>query len=285
VVRDNGGHMVALKWTMQNHYGIDPGETFWAASDVGWVVGHSYICYAPLLHGCTSILYEGKPSARPIAGAVLAGDRRAQGVGDVHGAHRLPRHQEGRPQGRADRPLRPARLPQPCSWLASAPIPETSSGRDQPVGAVYDHWWQTETGWPICGNPVGLGALPVKYRLDRPCRCRAKTCRCWMRPAIPSSRARPARSPSSCRLPPSCLPTLWNNDARFRRAILSEFPGYYTTSDAGYIDADGYAYVMARTDDVINVAGHRLSTGPDGRGGRQAQGRRRMRGGRRRPTT
>ena len=163
-MRDNGGHMVALKWTMKNHYGIEPGETFWAASDVGWVVGHSYICYAPLLHGCTTVLYEGKPVGTPDAGAFWRVIAEHGVAGHVHRAHRLPRHQEGGPQGRAHQAATTCAPSARCSWPASAPTPRPSSGpRPTCKVPVYDHWWQTETGWPICGNPVGLGALPVKY--------------------------------------------------------------------------------------------------------------------------
>jgi propionyl-CoA synthetase len=260
VIRDNGGHMVALKWTMKNHYGVDPGEVFWAASDVGWVVGHSYICYAPLLHGATTILYEGKPVGTPDAGAfwrVIAQHgcaamftaptafraiKKEDPRGEQIGRHDLSRFRTLFLAGeRAD--------PETIKWAeANLKVP------------VYDHWWQTETGWPICGNPVGLGALPVKYGS----------------PTVPmpgyalevldatGKAVKPGTTGTlavKLPLPPSCLPTLWGNDQRFRDSYLAEFAGYYTTSDAGYIDADGYVYVMARTDDVINVAGHRLSTG------------------------
>jgi propionyl-CoA synthetase len=260
VVRDNGGHMVALAWTMKNHYGVDPGEVFWAASDVGWVVGHSYICYAPLLHGCTTILYEGKPVGTPDPGAfwrVIAEHGvaamftaptafRAIKKEDPKGAH-IGRYDLSRFRTlflageRAD--------PETLKWAeANLKVP------------VYDHWWQTETGWPICGNPVGLGALPVKHGsptvpmpgydlqvLDEAGRPVAQGATGTLAVKLP--------------LPPSCLPTLWENDKGFRQSYLAEFPGYYTTKDAGHIDADGYVFVMARTDDVINVAGHRLSTG------------------------
>jgi propionyl-CoA synthetase len=260
VVRDNGGHMVALKWTMRNHYGIEPGETFWAASDVGWVVGHSYICYAPLLHGCTTVLYEGKPVGTPDAGAfwrVIAEHDvaamftaptafRAIKKEDPQGAH-IARYET-----RAFRTL----------FLAGERAdPETIKWAEAHLKVpVIDHWWQTETGWPICGNPVGLGALPVKYgspTVPMP-GYELEALDAAGKPVPPGDTGTLA---IKLPLPPSCLPTLWNNDARFRSSYLAEFPGYYTTSDAGYIDADGYVYVMARTDDVINVAGHRLSTG------------------------
>jgi propionyl-CoA synthetase len=260
VVRDNGGHMVALKWTMKYHYGVEKGETFWAASDVGWVVGHSYICYAPLLHGCTTILYEGKPVGTPDAGAFwrVIAEHNVAAMFTAPTAFRAIKKED--PQGAhiARYDLRSFRT----LFLAGERAdPETIKWAEAHLRVpVIDHWWQTETGWPICGNPVGLGALPVKYGS----------------PTMPmpgyelhaldaSGKPVPAGNSGTLAiklpLPPSCLPTLWNNDARFRSSYLAEFPGYYTTSDAGYIDADGYVYVMARTDDIINVAGHRLSTG------------------------
>jgi propionyl-CoA synthetase len=260
VIRDNGGHMVALKWTMKNHYGVDPGEVFWAASDVGWVVGHSYICYAPLLHGATTILYEGKPVGTPDAGTFwrVIAQHGCAAMFTAPTAFRAIKKEDpkGEQIGRHD--LRRFRT----LFLAGERAdPETIKWAETNLKVpVYDHWWQTETGWPICGNPVGLGALPVKYGS----------------PTVPMpgyalevlDAAGKAVKPGTTGtlavklpLPPSCLPTLWGNDQRFRNSYLAEFPGYYTTADAGYIDADGYVYVMARTDDVINVAGHRLSTG------------------------
>jgi len=260
VVRDNGGHMVALKWTMKNHYDVDPGETYWAASDVGWVVGHSYICYAPLLHGCTTILYEGKPVGTPDAGAFwrVIAEHAVAAMFTAPTAFRAIKKEDpkGEHIGRYD--LRAFRT----LFLAGERAdPETIKWAEANLKVpVYDHWWQTETGWPICGNPAGLGALPVKYGS----------------PTVPmpgydlqvldaSGKPLPAGETGTLAvklpLPPSCLPTLWGNDERFRKSYLADFPGYYTTSDAGYRDGDGYVYVMARTDDVINVAGHRLSTG------------------------
>jgi propionyl-CoA synthetase len=260
VVRDTGGHMVALKWTMKNHYGIDPGETFWAASDVGWVVGHSYIVYAPLLHGCTTVLYEGKPVGTPDAGAFwrVMAEHSVSALFTAPTAFRAIKKED--PQGVLIKnyDLRTFRT----LFLAGERAdPETIKWAEQKLGVpVYDHWWQTETGWPICGNPVGLGALPVKhgsptvpmpgYHLE-----------CLDAEGKPVKRGETGTLAVKLPLPPSCLPTLWGNDERFRKSYLSDFKGYYTTSDAGYIDADGYVYVMARTDDVINVAGHRLSTG------------------------
>ena len=260
VIRDNGGHMVALKWTMQNHYGVAPGEVFWAASDVGWVVGHSYICYAPLLHGCTTILFEGKPVGTPDAGSfwrVIA----AHGCAAMFTAPTAFRAiKKEDPRGELIQHYDLSRF-RTLFLAGERADPETIKWAEAHLKVpVYDHWWQTETGWPICGNPVGLGALPVKHGS----------------PTVPMPgydlaaldvSGQPVKAGETgtlavkLPLPPSCLPSLWGNDQRFRDSYLAEFPGYYTTSDAGYIDADGYVYVMARTDDVINVAGHRLSTG------------------------
>ncbi len=260
VVRDNGGHLVALKWTMQNHYGIDPGEAFWAASDVGWVVGHSYICYAPLLHGCTSILYEGKPVGTPDAGAFwrVIAEHKVSAMFTAPTAFRAIKKEDPKGEHIKRYDLRAFRT----LFLAGERAdPETIKWAETNLSVpVYDHWWQTETGWPICGNPVGLGVLPVKYgspTVPMP----GYDLQVLDNSGHPVKQGETGTLAVKLPLPPSCLPTLWNNDARFRSSYLSEFPGYYTTSDAGYIDADGYAYVMARTDDVINVAGHRLSTG------------------------
>jgi propionyl-CoA synthetase len=260
VVRDNGGHMVALKWSMKNHYGVEPGEVFWAASDVGWVVGHSYIVYAPLLHGCTSVLYEGKPVGTPDAGAFwrVIAEHKVAAMFTAPTAFRAIKKDD--PQGehvkRYD--LRDFRT----LFLAGERAdPETIKWAEAHLGVpVLDHWWQTETGWPIAGNPVGLGQLPVKYgspTVPMPGYELHTLDEKGQRLGTGQTGTLAIKLP----LPPSSLPTLWNNNERFRRSYLTEFDGYYTTSDAGYIDADGYIYVMARTDDVINVAGHRLSTG------------------------
>ncbi len=260
VVRDNGGHIVALKWSMSAMYDIKPGEVFWAASDVGWVVGHSYICYAPLFHGATTVVFEGKPVGTPDAGtfwrvisehkvaalftaptafrAIKAADPKGEFIDkyDLSGFRTLFLAGE-----RAD--------PETIRWA-----------QDQLKVPVIDHWWQTETGWTIAGNPVGLGPLPVKLGS----------------PAVPMpgydvqilddegngvEAGEMGNVVVKLPLPPSCLPSLWNAEARFKSAYLEEFPGYYQTGDAGYLDDDGYLYIMARTDDIINVAGHRLSTG------------------------
>ncbi|WP_026381543.1 propionyl-CoA synthetase [Afifella pfennigii] len=260
VVRDNGGHMVALKWSMKAIYDIDPGEVFWAASDVGWVVGHSYIVYAPLLHGCTTVLFEGKPVGTPDAGVFwrVIEEHRVAALFTAPTAFRAIKKEdpEGTYVGKYDmshfRTL----------FLAGERAdPDTIHWAEDKLGVpVIDHWWQTETAWAIAANPVGLGVLPVKYGSPTV--------------AMPGYDLRilddaghevPANKLGNIvvklPLPPACLPTLWNADERFKEAYLAEFPGYYKTADAGMLDEEGYVYVMARTDDIINVAGHRLSTG------------------------
>jgi propionyl-CoA synthetase len=260
VLRDNGGHMVALAWTMKNHYGVDPGEVFWAASDVGWVVGHSYICYAPLLHGCTTVLYEGKPVGTPDPGAFwrVISEHGVVSLFTAPTAFRAIKKEDPKGEHIRRYGLESFRT----LFLAGERAdPETVKWAEANLKVpVYDHWWQTETGWPICGNPVGLGALPVKYgspTVTMP----GYDLQVLDAGGKPVPRGETGTLAVKLPLPPSCLPTLWENDAGFRKSYLSEFPGYYTTKDAGHIDADGYVFVMARTDDVINVAGHRLSTG------------------------
>jgi propionyl-CoA synthetase len=260
VVRDNGGHMVALKWSMKNLYDVDPGEVYWAASDVGWVVGHSYIVYAPLLHGCTSILYEGKPVGTPDAGAFwrVISEHGCASMFTAPTAFRAIKKED--PQGKlfAEHDLRKFRT----LFLAGERAdPDTVAWAEKLLKKpVIDHWWQTETGWCIAGNPVGLGQLPVKhgsasvpmpgYHIDI---------------VDEQSKVLPASKIGSIvvklPLPPGSLLTLWQQDERFKESYLSEFPGYYKTADAGFKDDDGYIHVMSRTDDIINVAGHRLSTG------------------------
>jgi propionyl-CoA synthetase len=260
VVRDNGGHMVALKWSMKNLYGVEPGEVYWAASDVGWVVGHSYIVYAPLLHGCTSILYEGKPVGTPDAGAFwrVVADHGVATLFTAPTAFRAIKKEDPNAEHLKRYDLSRFRT----LFLAGERAdPDTLQWAERILGVpVIDHWWQTETAWAIAGNPLGLGLLPVKHGsptmpmpgydlqvLDEA-----------GKPVPPNTMgALAVKLP----LPPACLPTLWNADERFRESYLSMFPGYYTTADAGFIDEDGYVYVMGRTDDIINVAGHRLSTG------------------------
>ncbi len=260
VVRDNGGHMVALKWSMQNLYGVEPGEVYWAASDVGWVVGHSYIVYAPLFHGCTSILYEGKPVGTPDAGAFwrVISEHGCAALFTAPTAFRAIKKED--PQGKffARYDLSKFRT----LFLAGERAdPDTLVWAENLLKIpVIDHWWQTETGWAIAGNPVGLGMLPVKHGsptvampgydvriVDEACR--------EVEPGTMGSIV--VKLP----LPPACLPTLWQADEQMRESYLNEFPGYYKTADAGFKDDDGYIFVMSRTDDIINVAGHRLSTG------------------------
>ncbi|TDR87302.1 propionyl-CoA synthetase [Enterovirga rhinocerotis] len=260
VVRDSGGHMVALAWSLPNLYGIRPGEVFWTASDIGWVVGHSYIVYAPLICGATTVLFEGKPVGTPDAGTFWR-------VCEEHGvvtlftaptALRAIRKED--PEGAlvAKRDLSKFR----ALFLAGERAdPDTVAWAERVFGVpVIDHWWQTETGWPIAGNPVGLGLLPVKHgspTVPMP-GYRLEVLDEGGKPVAPGTMGTIAiRLP----LPPANLPTLWRDDVRFRDSYLTTFPGYYTTSDAGFIDEDGYVFVMGRTDDVINVAGHRLSTG------------------------
>jgi propionyl-CoA synthetase len=260
VVRDNGGHMVALKWTMKNHYGIEPGEVFWAASDVGWVVGHSYIVYAPLLHGATTVLYEGKPVGTPDAGAFwrVIAEHRVSAMFTAPTAFRAIKKDD--PQGELIRKYDLSAF-RTLFLAGERADPETIKWAEQHLKVpVIDHWWQTETGWPIAGNPVGLGQLPVKYgspSVPMP----GYDLHCLDEKGEPVAPGQPGTLAVKLPLPPSSLPTLWGNPERFRKSYLADFKGYYTTSDAGYIDQDGYVFVMARTDDVINVAGHRLSTG------------------------
>ncbi|EFI51085.1 propionyl-CoA synthetase [Afipia sp. 1NLS2] len=260
VVRDNGGHMVALKWSMSNHYDVKPGEVWWSASDIGWVVGHSYIVYGPLFHGNTTILYEGKPIGTPDAGAFwrVIAQHKAVALFTAPTAFRAIKKED--PDGALMKKYDLSRFRALflAGERADPPTVEWAQARLQ--RPVIDHWWQTETGWAIAGNPVGIGALPVKpgsatvampgYQVDI---------------VDESAKPVPANTTGSIvvklPLPPSCLPTLWQQDERCKEAYFSEFPGYYKTSDAGYKDEDGYVFVMGRTDDIINVAGHRLSTG------------------------
>jgi propionyl-CoA synthetase len=260
VVRDNGGHLVALKWSMFNLYGVKPGEVWWCGSDIGWVVGHSYIVYAPLLHGATSIMYEGKPIGTPDAGAFwrVISEHNAVAFFTAPTAFRAIRKED--PEGKFIRQYDLSKFRTLFLAGERADPPTVEWAEAQLKVPVIDHWWQTETGWCIAGNPVGLGMLPVKHGS----------------PTVPmpgyqvdvvdeASRPVPAGTMGSIviklPMPPACLPTLWQQEERFKEAYLTEFPGYYKTSDAGYKDEDGYIWVMGRTDDIINVAGHRLSTG------------------------
>jgi propionyl-CoA synthetase len=260
IIRDNGGHAVALNWTMENIYDVRPGEVYWAASDVGWVVGHSYIVYAPLLHGCTTVLYEGKPVGTPDAGAFwrVIADHGVVSMFTAPTAFRAIRQQD--PEGSliADHDLSAFR----SLFLAGERCdPDTLGWAEQQLGVpVIDHWWQTETGWAIAATCLGLEASPiVPGSPGRPAPG-------WDLAALgpDGGELAPGEIGSLCArlpMPPSSLLTLWNGEQRFHEAYLSTYPGYYETADAGFIDEDGYVHVMARTDDIINVAGHRLSTG------------------------
>ena len=260
VVRDNGGHLVALKWSMWNLYGVKPGEVWWCGSDIGWVVGHSYIIYGPLLHGATSVMYEGKPVGTPDAGAFwrVIAEHKAVALFTAPTAFRAIRKED--PEGTFIRQYDLSHLRTLFLAGERADPPTVEWAEQQLQRPVIDHWWQTETGWCIAGNPVGLGLLPVKHGS----------------PTVPmpgyqievvdeAAKPLPAGTMGSLviklPMPPGCLPTLWQQDERCKEAYFNEFPGYYKTSDAGYLDADGYVFVMGRTDDIINVAGHRLSTG------------------------
>jgi propionyl-CoA synthetase len=260
VVRDHGGHAVALKWSMQNIYGMGAGETYWAASDIGWVVGHSYIVYAPLLKGCTTILYEGKPVGTPDPGAFwrLCSQHGVNALFTAPTAFRAIKKED--PQGTHIGKHDLSRFR--TLFLAGERCdPDTLHWAEDHLRVpVIDHWWQTETGWPIAANCVGLGQLPVKP--GSPTK------------AVPGYDVRvlddanndlPAGQIGSIAIrlpmPPGCLPTLWNNDASYESSYLTRHPGHYLTGDAGYEDEDGYLYIMSRVDDIINVAGHRLSTG------------------------
>lgn len=260
VVRDNGGHMVALKWTMENHYGVKPGEVFWAASDVGWVVGHSYICYSPLLHGAATVVFEGKPVGTPDAGVFWR-------VIQDHGVVALFTAPTA---FRAIKKVDPSGSLIPGYDLSNfrtlflagersdpATIEWAQTALDRPV---IDHWWQTELGWPMSGNPVGLGGFPVKLGSPgKPMPGYDIQVLDDEGHAVPNGTL--GNIVCKLPLPPSGFPTLWNAPERFISSYLAEYPGYYATSDAGIIDEDGYVFIMARTDDIINVAGHRLSTG------------------------
>jgi propionyl-CoA synthetase len=260
VVRDNGGHAVALTWSMGYVYDTNPGEVFWAASDIGWVVGHSYIVYAPLLAGCTTILYEGKPVGTPDAGAYwrVAAEHGVKTLFTAPTGFRAIRKED--PEGELKERYDLTRLQ--YLFLAGERLdPETYRWAGELLGIpVVDHWWQTETGWAIAADPMGLEKLPTK-----PGSPTVPTPGYDVRILDEDGAEVPPNATGQIAiklpLPPGCLPTLWNNDEGFKNSYLSKYPGYYLTGDGGYRDADGYLYVMGRTDDVINVAGHRLSTG------------------------
>ncbi|WP_114966047.1 propionyl-CoA synthetase [Alkalilacustris brevis] len=260
VVRHTGGHLVALKWTMKNIYGVEPGEVFWSASDVGWVVGHSYICYAPLIHGATTIVFEGKPVGTPDAGTFwrVIAEHGVVSFFTAPTAFRAIKRED--PEGRhlGDHDISSLR----CLFLAGERAdPDTIAWAHEKLEVpVVDHWWQTETGWAIAANPMGLQPLPVKPgspSVPMP----GYDVQVLGEDGAPLPQGELGAIAIRLPLPPGTLPTLWKAEERFRKSYLSTFPGYYETGDAGYIDKDGYIYIMARTDDVINVAGHRLSTG------------------------
>ena len=260
VIRDNGGHAVALKWSMKYIYGVEPGEVFWSASDVGWVVGHSYIVYAPLFNGNTTVLFEGKPVGTPDAGAFwrVISQHKVGVFFTAPTAFRAIKKED--PKGKLIKNYDLSRFK--TLFLAGERLdPATLQWAEEKLGVpVIDHWWQTETGWPICANSLGIEKLPIKE--GSPTK------------AVPGMDVRVVDNNAQevnpgeigalvikLPLPPGTFPTLWNADERFIEAYFSEFPGYYKTADAGFIDEDGYVFVMSRTDDIINVAGHRLSTG------------------------
>ncbi|TNM60580.1 propionyl-CoA synthetase [Aliirhizobium smilacinae] len=260
VVRDNGGHMVALQWSMPNIFGMAPGEVFWTASDIGWVVGHSYIVYAPLLNGNTSIIFEGKPVGTPDAGTFwrVAAEYDVKVLFTAPTAFRAIRRDDPEGEFVENYDLLGLRALFLAGERADS---ETLRWAEEKLKVpVIDHWWQTETGWPIAANTVGLGLMPFKHGSPtRPMPGYAvDVLDDAGKPVPPHTLGNIAiRLP----LPPGCLVSFWNADARFRESCLDEFPGYYKTADAGVIDDDGYVFVMARTDDIINCAGHRLSTG------------------------
>ena len=260
VVRPTGGHLVALKWSMKNIYDVDPGDVYWAASDVGWVVGHSYIVYAPLFHGCTTVLYEGKPVGTPVAGAFwgVIADHKVKVMFTAPTAIRAIKKED--PDGKllAGYDLSGFK----AQFLAGERCdPDTLKWcQDKLKVPTVDHWWQTETGWPIAANCLGIEELP--YKPGSP----THSVPGWdVRVLAPDGSAVAANEIGAISiklpLPPGALSTLWNNDDRFVQSYMTDYPGYYQTGDAGLVDEDGYLHVMTRTDDIINVAGHRLSTG------------------------
>ncbi len=260
VVRDTAGHLVALAWTMRNIFNIAPGDVFWSGSDVGWVVGHSYIVYAPLIHGATTVVYEGKPVGTPDAGAFwrVIAEHQVRCLLTAPTAFRAIRRED---------PDATLMKKYDVSCLRSLFLagercdPDTLAWAQTHLGvAVVDHWWQTETGWPICANPLGLEKMPVKPGSP------TKPMPGWRVKAVdescePVAAGKIGNLVIELPLPPGALPTLWKNDQGYVNSYLNDFPGHYKTGDAGYIDEDGYLFVMSRTDDIINVAGHRLSTG------------------------
>ncbi len=260
IVRDNGGHAVALLWTMRHIYDISPGDIFWAASDVGWVVGHSYIVYAPLLAGATSVLYEGKPVGTPDPGAFwrVIGEYGVKGLFTAPTAIRVIRKEDPEAEHLARYDMSSLRH----LFVAGERLdPDTYHWASEKLGVpVIDHWWQTETGWAIAANPMGVEPYSIKAgspTVPMP----GYDVQILQDDGAPCGPNEEGAICISLPLPPGTLPTLWDADERYRASYLSEHPGYYLTGDGGRIDSDGYLFVMGRIDDVINVAGHRLSTG------------------------
>ena len=260
VVRSTGAHIVALKWSMKNIYDCDPGDVFWAASDVGWVVGHSYIVYAPLFQGCTTVLYEGKPVGTPDAGAFwrVISENKVKVMFTAPTAIRAIKRDD--PEGTLLAQYDMSHFK--AQFLAGERCdPDTLHWVEDKLNVpVIDHWWQTETGWSIAATCLGIDKSP--YRVGSP----GRAVPTWDIQVLDTAgHPVPAGEIGAIvvklPMPPGCLPTLWNNDDRFVESYMSEYPGYYKTGDAGYLDEDGFVFVMARTDDIINVAGHRLSTG------------------------
>ena len=260
VVRDNGGHAVAMKWTMKAVYNVQPGEVYWAASDIGWVVGHSYILYAPLLQGCTTILYEGKPVGTPDPGAFwrVISQHKVSVLFTAPTAFRAIKREDPECTHLKKYDLGGFRT----LFLAGERCdPDTLRWAEEKLNVpVIDHWWQTETAWAIAANCLGICQLPVKP--GSPTKAApGYDLRVLDEGGQPVKQGKIGSLVVRLPLPPGCLPTLWHNDQGYKDSYLSMFPGHYLTGDAGYIDDDGYVYIMARTDDIINVAGHRLSTG------------------------
>ncbi|OYX40890.1 MAG: propionyl-CoA synthetase [Rhodobacterales bacterium 32-67-9] len=260
VVRPTAGHLVALNWTMKNLYNVAAGDVFWAASDVGWVVGHSYICYGPLIAGCTTIVFEGKPVGTPDAGTFwrVIQNHKVKSFFTAPTALRAIKRED--PNGELIKDYNLRNL-QALFLAGERADPDTIKWAQRHLRVpVIDHWWQTETGWAIAGNPIGIEELPVKIgspSVAMP----GYDVQVLDEGGHPLKAGELGAIAIKLPLPPGTLPGLWNAEERFRKSYLNHFPGYYETGDAGYVDEHGYLYIMARTDDVINVAGHRLSTG------------------------
>jgi propionyl-CoA synthetase len=260
VVRDNGGHAVALKWTMKAVYNVEPGDVYWAASDVGWVVGHSYIVYGPLLHGCTTILFEGKPVRTPDAGVFwrVISQHKVKCLFTAPTAFRAIKREDPKAELLENYDLSCFKT---LFLAGERSDPDTLAWAENHLKVpVIDHWWQTETGWAITANCLGLHRFPVKHGSA------TKPVPGWNLQVVdglcnPVSPGQSGALVVKLPLPPGTLPTLWNNDEGFKSTYMAEFPGYYKTADAGFMDDEGYVHIMSRTDDIINVAGHRLSTG------------------------